>query len=266
MSNSLPFGERIQRLYARALWLYPERFRAVYGAQMELALRDALRDSGASRRDLILLIFRDFVTSLAKEHMAMLGETFGRPALIFNALVLAAISTVLALALYAIPQQVLRQGANDPQIGLAGDLVARLEAGVAATEAVPAGTVDMARSLTPFLIVYDDQGKAVASQAQLNGQTPVLPRGVLDFVRTHGEERVSWQPVPGSMHGVRIAAVVERVGGAHPGFVVAGRSLREVEAREAQVEEMAGAAWVGMLLLILAGTAGFGWVTRVRAA
>jgi hypothetical protein len=182
--------------------------------------------------------------------------------LIFNAVILAGISTGIALALYAIPQQVLRNGANDPQIQLATDAVARLEDGAPTTEAIPAGNVDMARSLAPFIIAYDDQGKPLASQARLNGGIPVPPAGVFDYVRQHGEERVSWQPILGTARGVRIAAVVERVSGAHPGFVLAGRSLREVEVREAHVRQMAGLTWIGMIALILIGTLAYGWLTR----
>jgi len=111
----------------------------------------------------------------------MLRDKYLHPALLFNAVVLAGISTVLALALYTIPQQVLRQGANDPQIQLAGDLAARLEQGVAAAEVVPAGAVDIARSLSPFVIAYDDQGRPLASQAQLDGKTPVPPSGVFNY-------------------------------------------------------------------------------------
>jgi hypothetical protein len=233
---------------------------------MRQTLRDALRDRSLSRRTLIPLVLRDLVTSLAKEHLAMLRDTFLRPALLFNAMVLAAISTVLALALYTIPQQVLRQGANDPQIQLAGDLAARLEQGVAPADAVPAGSVDIARSLSPFVIAYDDQGRPLASQAQLDGKTPVPPIGVFNYVRQHGEERISWQPVLGREHGVRIAAVVQRVNGPQPGFVLAGRNMREVEAREQQVEQMAGLAWIAMLGLIFVGTAAFGWTTRQKPA
>jgi hypothetical protein len=186
--------------------------------------------------------------------------------LVFNALVLSALATGLALALNTIPQQVLRLGANDPQIQLADDLTARLEEGIPPAEALPAGFVDMARSLSSFVIAYDDQGRPLASQAQLNGQTPAPPRGVFDYVRQHGEERLSWQPILGNAHGVRIAAVVQRVGGAHPGFVLAGRNMREVEAREEQVQQMAGLTWIGMLAVILIGTAVFGWYTRPKAA
>jgi hypothetical protein len=255
-------SRRLEWIYDAALQLYPKPFREVYAEAMRQTFRDALRDHTLSRRTLIPLVLRDLVHSLAKEHLAMLRNTFLRPALLFNAVVLAGISTVLGLALYSIPQQVLRQGANDPQIALAGDLAARLEQGVAPAEAVPAGSVDIARSLSPFVIAYDDQGQPLASQARLNGQTPTPPKGVFDYVRQHGEERVSWQPMLGNQHGVRIAAVVQRVNGAHPGFVLAGRNMREVEAREEQVRHMAGLAWIGMLGLIFLGTVSFGWYTR----
>jgi hypothetical protein len=266
MMPAAPHDERLERIYAQALRLYPVRFRAAHGAAMRQTFRDALQDRSFSRRALIPMVLRDLVTSLAKEHFAMLRDTFLRPALLFNAVVLAAISTVLAIALYTIPQQVLRQGANDPQIQLAGDLAARLEQGVAPTEAVPAIAVDIARSLSPFVIAYDDQGRPLVSQAQLDGKTPVPPIGVFNYVRLHGEERISWQPVLGHEHGVRIAAVVQRVNGPQPGFVLAGRNMREVEAREQQVEQMAGLAWIAMLGLILLGTVAFGWCTRQKPA
>ncbi len=259
--------DRIDRVYAFALRLYPERFRIAYAPAMLQAFRDVRADGSLSHGAFARLIFIDLFTSLAKEHLAMLREAFGRPALLFNAFVLAGVSTILGLALYAIPQQVLRQGANDPQIEMAGNLAVYLEKyGVndglsqgALTERGGA-IVDMANSLSPFLIVYDDEGRALGSTGQLDGKSPAPPKGVFEYVRSHGEERVSWQPRP----GVRIAAVIERVSGAQPGFVLAGRSLREVEVREAQVGHMAGLAWIGMLGLILFGTAALGWFTRTK--
>ena len=201
----------------------------------------------------------------------MLRETFARPALLFNALILSALATGLALALYAIPQQVLRLGANDPQIQMATDMGALLDR-YGVTDGLrqgallqSGGVVDMARSLSPFLIVYDDQGQPLGSNVQLNGQTPAPPKGVFDYTRIHGEERVTWEPIPGS-HEVRIAAVVERVKGNQPGFVLAGRNMREVQTRIDQVQQMAGLTWIGMLGVILVGTAIFGWYTRPKAA
>jgi hypothetical protein len=261
--------DRLESLYGRALRLYPAAFRAQYASTMRQAFRDALRDSTMSRGALIKLVLRDLLTSLAKEHLTMLRDTFTRPALVFNAAVLAALSTGLALALYAIPLHVLRQGADDPQIAMAEDLAAKLEQGIAPADAVSPISVDIARSLTPFVIVYDEQGHALASQAVLNGTTPTPPPGVFDFVRQHGEERLSWQPILGSEHGVRIAAIVhrfQRAKGAPGGFVLAGRNMREVEARIGHVSQMAGLTWIGMLGTILLGTAVFGWYTRPKAA
>jgi hypothetical protein len=42
--------------------------------------------------------------------------------------------------------------------------------------------------------------------------------------------------------------------------------MREVEAREEQVGDMAGLAWMGMLGLIGIGTAVYVWYTRPRTA
>ena len=254
--NSPKFQGWPERAYTWTLALYPTQFRESYAPAMRQAFRDALADRSTLRVHFYLLMVRDLIISLVKEHLAMVRTSFLRPTLVFNALVLAGISTILALALYAIPQQVLRQGLNDPQIQIAGDMVAQLERGALPGSAVPAAQIDMARSLAPFVIVYDDQGHPLASQAVLNGTIPAPPSGVFDFVRQHGEERVSWQPVLGSgaRDGVRIAAVMQRVSGSHPGFVLAGRNMREVEARESQVARMAGLAWLGMLGLILVGT------------
>ena len=259
--------EQIARLYALALRLYPAPFREEYAAPMQQAFRDALADRAFARGATLAIAARDLMTSLIKEHMTMLRETYGRPALLFNAFILAGIATGVALALYVIPQQVLRSGANDPQVQMATDLAAMLNR-FGVTDGLhqgallnPGGVVDIEQSLSPFLIVYDDQGRALGSNAQLKGLTPVPPRGVFDFVRSHGEERVSWQPIRGP-HGVRIAAVVERVTGPQPGFVLAGRSLREVEVNEAHVRNLAGLTWLGMLTLIAIGTAVYGHLTR----
>ena len=237
-------------------------FGAEYGEAMAQTFRDALGDPEWKRGALLRTTAWDLVISLAKEWTAMMRTSLTRPALVFNALVLAGIATVLALFLYAIPQQVLRESLNDPQIQMATDLAASLEAGTALPDAVHEKQVDMARSLDPFAIVYDDAGRPLEATGMLDGKTPVPPGGVFDYVRKHRQDRVSWQPRP----GVRIAAVVQRVTGAQAGFVLAGRNMREVEAREEHVGRLAGLAWLAMLGLIAAGTLGFAWYTGRRAA
>ncbi len=152
------------------------------------------------------------------------------------------ISAFCALA-YATVQQAYRQGANDPQIQMANDAADALADGASAQSLLPASHVSIAKSLSPFLIFYDAQGNVTGSSAVLDGQTPELPAGVLDSTRKLGEDRVTWQP----REGVRIASVVVSY---KDGFVLAGRNMREVEAREAQTTTFAGLTW----LLAMAAT------------
>lgn len=159
----------------------------------------------------------------------------------------------LCFIIYAVVQQDMRQGANDPQIQMAEDAAAQLASGQQAQTVVPAQTVDIATSLAPYLIIFDDTGKPIASSAQLNGQTPTIPSGIFDYVRQNGEDRITWQPQP----GVRSAIVVTQFKGTHSGFVVAGRSLREVEIREDDALHMTLLGLVGLLFVTFVATAIF---------
>jgi hypothetical protein len=137
-------------------------------------------------------------------------------------------------------------GANDPQIQMAEDAAASLAAGGTPVSILPTSQLDISISLAPFLVVYSDTGEPLASSGLLNGAAPLLPAGIFDYTRQKGEDRVSWQPES----GVRVAAVVVAYGGSQPGFVLAGRSLREVEIREGQIEQISGIA----MLVTLAGS------------
>jgi hypothetical protein len=150
-----------------------------------------------------------------------------------------AVTGVCGLVYLAV-QQELRQTANDPQIQIAEDGAAALEKGASPESVLPSEAVDVQSSLSPFVMVFNDRGETLASSALLHERTPQLPPGVLDYVRAHGADRVTWQPE----EGVRIAAVILRYQGASPGVILAGRSLREVEMREDQVLWEAVAAWI----------------------
>jgi hypothetical protein len=152
---------------------------------------------------------------------------------------LAAVTTLLCGLVYLAAQQSLRQGANDPQIQMAEDAAAALAGGGTPESMLPVARVEISTSLAPFMVIYSDTGEPLVSSGLLHGAVPLLPSGVLDYTRQNGEDRVSWQPES----GVRIAAVVVAYDGAQPGFVLAGRSLREVEKRESQVEQITGIVW-----------------------
>jgi hypothetical protein len=168
---------------------------------------------------------------------------------------------VLSLMIYVSVQQAYRSGANDPQIQLAEDAARALSAGEAA-DLPGTSSIDVANSLAVFHVTYDDQGRPVSGTARLNGALPSLPAGVLDYVRSNRQTIISWQP----QTGVRSAIVVRRVNGVHPGFIMVGRSLREVERRVNRLIGMLllgmGGALFGSLLLSLIAA----WLFHDRAA
>ncbi len=150
--------------------------------------------------------------------------------------------TLLFGAMYGISQQVLRQSANDPQIQIAEDTAAAINAGEPVTVFNSQTKTDIATSLSPYLVIYNASGVVVASTALLNGAPLAVPQGVLQSASasgSNGENRLTWQPQP----GVRSAIVVIPVKGVFNGFVVAGRSLRETENREDHIGLIALAAW-----------------------
>ena len=166
-------------------------------------------------------------------------------------LVTAAVSTVLCLLVYASTQQVLRQSANDPQIQMAEDAANALSRGNDISKVLPATNIDISESLSPFIIAYNYNRDPIASSGTLQGRIPVPPRGVFDHAKVNGENRLTWQPE----RGVRIASVIVSYGGSNPGFVLAGRSLRETEVRESRMVSFAG---ISLLIILVVS---FGLIT-----
>lgn len=166
---------------------------------------------------------------------------------------LAATTTALSGLIYLSVQQNFRQGANDPQIQIAQDSAQALQSGKPAQEVVGQIQVDLNKSLASFIIIFNDAQKLTASQAVLDGRIPTPPKGVFDYTRTHKEDRVTWQPKT----NLRIAAVLERFEGSNPGFVLVGRSLKEVELREEQLTHYVMLGLIAALITSLIITALF---------
>jgi hypothetical protein len=153
---------------------------------------------------------------------------------------LAVVITAMCGLVYLTAQQLLRMGANEPQIQMAEDAAGLLAKGATVESVLPANEVELSESIAPFLIVFNEAGVPVASSAVLHGQEVTIPAGIFDYVRENGEDRVTWQPEA----GVRIASVVVGINGGAKGFVLAGCSLREAEARVDQMGQIAGLAWI----------------------
>ena len=109
----------------------------------------------------------------------------------------------------------------------------------------PSETVDLAKSLSTFIMIFDNEGKTLISTAKLDGQTPSLPKGVLDAARKSGQNKITWMP----KKDVRSAVVITKYSAnSKTGFVLVGRSLREVEKREGLLLLYVGAVWLITML------------------
>ncbi|MDD4901752.1 MAG: hypothetical protein PHE24_01315 [Patescibacteria group bacterium] len=155
------------------------------------------------------------------------------------------IAVILALVFgfaYSICQQVLRQGANDPQIQIARDAAVKLALGEGPDyyRSDVYGQVDIAKSLSPFLMTFDGSRNVLSTNATLNGKAAVPPAGVFAYAKKHGENRVTWQPAK----GVRIAAVMVHYSGVGEGYALSGRSLAEVEKRSGSLEFLTFWVWL----------------------
>jgi hypothetical protein len=157
----------------------------------------------------------------------------------------AASATALVLLVYAAVQQTYRQAADDPQIQIASELAHRWALGKT-MEAFFSDTIELSSSSASFVELYSTDGRPLRSSGLLHGFIPQLPAGVLDFVKTHGQDRVSWQPEA----GVRMAMVVLKTPTAPVRYVAVGRSLQETENREKRLRFMVFIFWSVLVGLI----------------
>ncbi|HVZ58299.1 MAG TPA: hypothetical protein VG935_00895 [Patescibacteria group bacterium] len=155
--------------------------------------------------------------------------------------------TCLTGLIYLVAQQNLRLTANDPQIQMAEDTAAKLTTDQDTVQVTSLPRIDMRQSLAPFIITFDATGKVVSSSGEIAGQVPTPPQGVFAYAKEHEEDRFTWEP----QTGVRIAAVVRQYNGRTSGYVLAGRSLEEVEKREDILFQQVGLAWVVTIVLTM---------------
>src|SRR5437868_6814048 len=121
----------------------------------------------------------------------------------FNYLFATGIITIIILLVYATVQQSYRTAANDPQIQLSEDIAERLSAGKP-VDTYFSDTIDISKSLSTFITLFDGSGNPVRSTGYLDGQMCKLPSGLFDHTRKNQMHSVTWQP----RSGVRMAIVL----------------------------------------------------------
>jgi hypothetical protein len=246
------------RFYRRALALYPSAFREAYAEQALIAVRDWYADTPIHDVRFYFSLGRDLAASLANEHTRQLRRQVMKQPIAFHTAGLIVIVTVLGGVVALTGQQLLRRGADQPQKQMIESYASRLGSGRSAEQVIPAGHIDIAQSLEPFLIAYDDNGTPISANATLDNRLPAPPRGVFDHARQTGSDTLTWQPRP----GVRIATVVRRISGAQPGFLLAGRSLRQVEESESLWWRLSFSVWLAIMLLLAGSGALLNRATR----
>jgi hypothetical protein len=138
---------------------------------------------------------------------------------------------------YLVDQQMMRQGANEEPLRIAQDTALKLERGQTVKSAVPADKVDISKSLSPFVMVFDNDKKLLAASGSWSNTLPTYPGGVLDNTLAKGETRVTWQP----QNGLRFATVAVKYS---QGYVVGASSLQETEKRIAEMGKIVSLAWL----------------------
>jgi hypothetical protein len=156
---------------------------------------------------------------------------------------LAVAITAMSLLVEVTVQQSYRTSLNDPQQQIAEDTARVVAAGVDPSIFAPKGAAtEISSSLGTWMAFYDAQLAPKVSTGLLHGTIPTIPGGVFKTATEHGSYSVTWQPEP----GVRQALVIVPAG--EKGFAVAGRNMRAVEDREAQLGWLVLVGWAASML------------------
>ncbi|MFL5787393.1 MAG: hypothetical protein ACJ748_05030 [Flavisolibacter sp.] len=157
-----------------------------------------------------------------------------------------AIITIVMALIYASVQQTYRANANDPQILIAHDLRDNLSAGKQPS-AFYTDSIDLEKSLATFVQTYDAHAKPLWTTGYIEGKLPQLPVSVINYVKEHGEDWITWQP----RRSIRMAMGIVRTNSSPVAYIAVGRSLREVEERVSRLITIVGICWTLCIVIIL---------------
>ncbi len=180
--------------------------------------------------------------------------------LILHWLPWAFLATVLCALIYNAIQQDFRQTANDPQIQMAEDGASFLARGIPPANIIPIRKSAFRKSLWPFMTVLDTTGKILATSIE-DEDPPVPPQSSLEYAERWGMNRITWEPETGVRHATVIVPYYTSAASSTAGYVIAGRSLREIEKREANLMSQVSIAW----LIALLGTLLLAWLQERRS-
>ena len=113
--------------------------------------------------------------------------------------------------------------ADDPQISMAQNFAAKLDAG-SGPATLLGNKIEITTDASPFIIVYGLDGNIVAGNGYLGGSIPTIPLGVLKHSKGSSAYTVTWQPTKET----KIAVASVR---SHNYYVLSGRVMTDTERR-----------------------------------
>jgi hypothetical protein len=241
-------------IYRRALRLYPSHLRLLYQDQMLQTVRDADAERACTALSFWLHVFADLLRSSLKERLLMTRDKAFRRPILFHAVLLGFVLTLMGGAAAVTMQQMLRRGADHPQIEMARRYVHDIaDYRIVPSSVIPTGSVDPSTSLETFVILYDSNGNRLRSTGH---GLPDPPAGVFAYLHTHPTDEFTWQPHP----GLRIATIAQRIDmpsgfdlNPNPGFILVGRSLALVQQQEDLLRRGTFITWFVLMGLLAVG-------------
>ncbi|HMR55373.1 MAG TPA: hypothetical protein PKD34_02160 [Candidatus Doudnabacteria bacterium] len=175
--------------------------------------------------------------------MKNLHEALERYRAIAIFVTLVALVSVLFISICYSARTVFRQQANDPQIEVTEQVAGIVRQGVPIDAIVSsAEQIDLNSSKALFVMIFDNERTMTGSSAQLNGEAPSIPSEVFDKANEMGEYRFDFQPA----ENLKFAGVMKKID--NSAYVLAGRSLSEMETRVAALEQP---LWIGWIISVL---------------
>lgn len=156
--------------------------------------------------------------------------------------------TLFSGLLYVVVRQDIRLAADEPQVFIAQDIITMLEEGAPPEQLSSGAGVEINRSSSPFVVIYDAERHAVSGNGVLYGKPPTPPRGVFDAAQARGQDRVTWSPAP----GLRFAMVLRYYEKPQGGYVLVARSLGETDYRLRVLCSQVALGWASMMLFMIA--------------
>jgi hypothetical protein len=159
-----------------------------------------------------------------------------------HALLLTVLITITFGTVYGVAQQYGRSAANDAPAVLAESIAAQLNIGTAPSQ-LTTQRLNVATTFSPFFVVYTPSGKPVAGNGYLDNRLARMNTGVLEHAKVDAYHAVTWEP----RSDVRIASVTTATSRY---YVVAGQSLKRVEARDSELFKLVELGWAMSMLCV----------------